>query len=435
MANVIIIAIAIGPALGAAMTDNGLKTDMGINPTKHYDVCSVGAGLSGVIFAERTASVLNGSALVIDVRDHIGGNCYDYVDSETGILMNKYGAHLFHTNSEKAYKYITGHKRAPKWQRWDHEVKGWVGDKLVPIPVNILTVNELFGLDIKDQAEMEEWLKGVQIPCPTAGCENAEQMAKSRVGEDLFNKIFRDYTFKQWAKMPRDLAAEVTARIPVRATHDPRYFADRYQVLPSKGYTAWFAALLKHPRIDVSLRTDYFKHEQALSRMCGKVIFTGPIDRFFAGHGLSKLEYRGIEFDVERRMNINGFGQTASVVNFPGPEVAITRTVEYKHFLRQKSPHTILVSERSKDAGPNDEPYYPVPNPANQALYAKYKALAEAQEAKSNVHFVGRLANYKYFNMDATIVNALDIFYKIFGLTNGFGGAESSGVSTVSDSL
>jgi len=384
-----------------------------IDYSKTYDVCTVGAGLSGTVFAERYANVLNKRVLVMDIRPHVGGNCYDYYDDQTGILMNKYGAHLFHTNSEKAWKYLNMHPNAPKWERWDHEVKGWVNGKLVPIPANINTVNRLFDKSIKSEEEMKNWLKSVQISCPKKGCQNAEQMAKSRVGEELYEAIFHQYTIKQWAKEPKELDALVTARIPLRTNFDNRYFGDRYQALPSKGYTAWFDALLDNPLIDVALSTNYFDHKAHLDKVCKKLIYTGPIDRFFGDSGLGKLEYRSIDFVEERYFN-SGFMQPMPVVNYPGNDVQFTRVVEYKHFLNQKSPHTILVKEFSKSTG---DPYYPVPNEKNQKLYDKYKKLAtEAEASKAlDVHFVGRLANYKYFNMDATIENALNMFHDIAG--------------------
>ena len=299
-----------------------------IDYSQTYDVCSVGAGLSGTIFAERYANVLKKKALVIDVRGHVGGNCYDYYDAQTGILMNKYGAHLFHTNSEKAWRYINMHAGAPKWERWDHEVRGWVQGKLVPIPANINTVNRLFNESIRSEAEMKQWLARVQEPCPASGCENAEQMAKSRVGANLYEAIFHQYTIKQWNKEPRELDALVTARIPLRTNFDNRYFSDRYQALPSKGYTAFFDALLDNPRIDVALSTDYFHHKQHLDKVCKKIIYTGPIDRFFAREGLGKLEYRSIDFVEERYFNVQGYMQPNSVVNYPGREVNFTRIVE-----------------------------------------------------------------------------------------------------------
>ena len=244
-----------------------------------FGICVIGAGLSGAVLAERYANVLNKSVLVIDKREHIAGNCYDFVEPETGILMNLYGAHLFHTESKRVFRYVTNpewQKKSP-WVRWDHEVKGVLNGKLLPIPVNINTVNSLFGLNIKSSAEMDTWLKRIQEPCSNTtnsqidSCADAESMAVSRVGRELYNLIFKPYTEKQWGKSPADLDASVTARIPVRNNHDPRYFNDRYQLLPSKGYTQWFAAVLDNPLIRIALRTDFFQHKDALLKKCNKV--------------------------------------------------------------------------------------------------------------------------------------------------------------------
>ena len=273
-----------------------------IDTKKKYDICTIGAGLSGAIFAERSANVLGKSVLVLDTRPHIGGNCYDFVDVETGILRNQYGAHLFHTSIDKVWNYLNSFANAPEWVRWDHEVQGMVDGKLVSIPVNINTVNKLLGTNIQTEEEMKEWLLSVQIPCPNNECQNAEQMALSRVGEGLYEKIFRQYTLKQWAKEPRDLDALVTERIPVRSTFDPRYFADQYQALLSKGYTAWFAAVLNSnpEKIDVVLNVDFFDHREHLEDACGTIVYTVPIDRYFEKAGYEKLEYRSIKFLEER---------------------------------------------------------------------------------------------------------------------------------------
>ena len=392
-----------------------------IDMTKKYDVCTVGAGLSGAIFAERSANVLGKSVLVMDNRPHIGGNCYDFVDAETGILRNQYGAHLFHTSIDRVWEYLNSFDNAPEWVRWDHEVQGMVDGKLVSIPVNINTVNKLLGTNIQTQEEMEEWLALVQIPCPDGGCQNAEQMALSRVGEGLYEKIFRQYTLKQWAREPSELDALVTARIPVRSSFDPRYFSDKYQALPSKGYTAWFAAVLDNPKIDVAVNVDFFDHKEHMVSACGTIIYTGPIDRYFERAGYEKLEYRSIRFTEERYFNVNGYRQPVSVVNYPGPEVPYTRAIEYKHFLYQDSPHTIVVKETSSSEG---DPYYPVPNDRNQDLFERYRKLAIDVEMTGKVIFAGRLANYKYFNMDAAIDNALDLW------ENTLGKAAKSGTKT-----
>lgn len=390
----------------------GLPVYKKIPRKKQYDVCIVGAGLSGAVIAERYASILDKNSLVMDVRTHIGGNCYDFTEPYTGLLMNLYGAHLFHTGLERVYKYITKWQDKAPWKRYDHEVVGWLDGKLLPIPVNINTVNGLFDMSIQSPEEMDEWLKSVQIPCKDQdNCKNAEEMAKSRVGKGLFDLVFKTYTMKQWDKQPKDLDALVTARIPVRNNFDPRYFSDKYQVLPEKGYTKWFAQVLHHKNIDVVLGVDYFDVRKSLEGRCGKTIFTGPIDRYFQDANLGKLEYRSINFEAEIKKN-SGYFQTHSVVNYPGPEVNFTRIVEYKHYFHQKSNYTITVKEYSTDKG---DPYYPVPNPENHKLYKKYQELAQREEKEKNVYFVGRLASYKYFNMDAAIDNALNMFNEIEG--------------------
>jgi UDP-galactopyranose mutase len=376
-----------------------------------FDVCTVGAGLSGAVIAERYAVETGARVLVIESRSHIGGNTFDYVDPITQILIGKYGAHLFHTNIDHVWKYINSIPNSPPWIRWDHTVLGFIDNKFVPIPVNINTVNALFDLSIKNEAEMSAWLKSVQIPCPESNCENSEQMALSRVGSALFEKIFKDYTIKQWDKAASELDALVTSRIPVRNNFDNRYFDDKYQALPSKGYTAWVNSLLSHQNISVLLNEDYFLRRDVFDRVCNKIYFTGPIDRYFSQSDLPKLEYRGINFHLQRHLNV-GFVQPASVVNYPSAAFNITRIVEYKHFLYQNSIHSVTVSETSANMGPEDDPYYPVPNTRNNELYSKYQRLAENLESDGRVYFLGRLANYKYFNMDQTIDNALKLFYQ-----------------------
>ena len=364
----------------------------------YYDVCIVGAGLSGSVIAEQYASQLGQTSLIVEKRDHIGGNCYDYVDSDTGILVNKYGAHLFHTKYPLVWRYL---QQFSDWTPFEHRVLARVGDKHVPVPVNIDTINQLFGQDIKTTEEMDKWLSSEQVkynPAPT----NSEEMALSRVGHRLFKLIFEPYTQKQWAKHPRELGPEVTARIPVRNSWDDRYFDDVFQALPTQGYTAMFDRILDHHLIETRTGVDYFDVRDLLH--CGKTYFTGPIDAYFAHLGWEKLEYRSLDFERQVIWDRPDYHLPAAVVNYPSLDYNMTRIVEYKHFLGQKSNHTVLFLERSKD---NGEPYYPVPNDKNKALFAKYQEMASKE---SNVTFVGRLANYKYFNMDQSIKNALEIF-------------------------
>lgn len=359
----------------------------------------IGCGLTGVTIAERIANVLNEKVLIIEKRDHIGGNCYDYIDESTGVLMNKYGAHLFHTNNQRVFDYVN---KFDKWDRWEHKVLSYVEDKFVSIPVNITTVNELCGTHLKTIDEMNEWLEKNQVKYDEI--KNSEEMAKSRIGETLYNKLIRPYTYKQWNKYPEELNPSVLARIPIRNNFDTRYFSDKYQILPSKGYTHFFQKMLDNPMIEYRLNTDFFefKKNNDMTKY-KKIIYTGPIDTYFSDLGLEKLEYRSIHFDIQRHYNMNYF-QPNSVVNYPETNVPFTRIVEYKHFLNQNTKHTVTVSEVTNDVG---EPYYPVPNKKNLDLYEKYKKMADKEK---NVYFVGRLANYKYFNMDQAIDNALNFF-------------------------
>jgi UDP-galactopyranose mutase len=359
----------------------------------------VGCGLSGVVIAERIATKLNNKVTIIEKRNHIGGNCYDYIDDETGILMNKYGAHLFHTNNKDVWDYIN---MFDKWVRWEHKVLTYTDNKFVSIPVNITTINELCEENLQNENDVNKWLEQTQVKYDTI--QNSEEMAKSRIGNKLYEKLIKDYTFKQWNKYPNELDKSVLERIPIRPNFDTRYFSDKYQALPEKGYTHFFTKIINHENIEVKLNTDYFEHIK--NNKYDVVIFTGPIDSYFSN--LDKLEYRSIDFNIERIKNMNYY-QPNSVVNYPSKDVPYTRIVEYKHFLHQKSKDTIIVSEKTNDEG---EPFYPVPNKKNLELYEKYKTLAKDEESK-NVFFVGRLANYKYFNMDQAILNSLEFFNNI----------------------
>jgi UDP-galactopyranose mutase len=352
----------------------------------------VGAGLSGATIAEQMAKKGH-SIHIIEKRDHIAGNCFDY-KNDVDILMNKYGAHLFHTNSERVWSYV---KQFTEWTPWKHTVIGSIGDKTFPIPVNIDTVNTLCGTNLTSEEEMKEWLASVAVQADVP--KDSKEVALARVGSQLYDLIFRDYTFKQWAKYPEELDPSVLARIPVRTNWDPYYFSDKYQALPKDGYTAMVAKMLDQPNITVSLSTDYTHDMRA---HYDRVFYTGPIDQYYASAGFPKLEYRSINFE-EETLPIDQF-QESSVVNYPSATEPFTRIVEYKHFLKQDlSGVTTIVREYTTSDG---DPYYPVPTAANQANYALYQKLAEAE---TDVHFVGRLATYKYYNMDAAILAALEV--------------------------
>lgn len=379
---------------------------------KPSQIVIIGAGISGATLAERYAN-LGKTVLVLEKRDHIAGNCYDYYN-EAGILVSKYGAHLFHTNYEDVWSYV---QQYSDWYPYEHRVLAKVDGQLVPIPVNITTVNNLFGLNIQSEDEMIAWLDSVQVKNDHP--QNGKEAALARVGPNLYEKMFKNYTKKQWDKYPEELDASVLNRIPVRTNFDDRYFSDKYQALPKGGYTQMFAKILDHPNITVQLNTDYFDVRAELFKP-EKLFYTGPIDQFFgykikteeeipsgegqaAGRGVSheKLEYRSINF-VHETLDQEYYQENA-VINYPN-DMKFTRIVEYKHITGQKHPKTTIVKEFTTDDG---EPYYPVPNPRNQAIYEKYRA---ETEKLTDIYFVGRLANYKYFNMDEAFKNALDLY-------------------------
>lgn len=366
---------------------------------KNFDIVIIGAGISGSVLAERYAAI-GKKVLIIEKRDHIAGNCFDFYD-DNGILTSRYGAHLFHTNDEGVWDYVN---QFADWYPWSHKVIARVDDKTVPIPVNITTVNTLFKTNIKTETEMQDWLDKNRVPFDHP--ENGEEAVLNKVGEVLYNKMFKHYTKKQWDKYPAELHASVLERIPVRDNYDDRYFSDTHQALPKGGYTKMFENILANPNIIVLLNTDYFEVQDQLGEY-EKLFYTGPIDRFFQFNEnlKEKLEYRSINF-VTEQLDQEYF-QENSVVNYPGEEVDFTRIVEYKHFGNQQSEKTSIVKEYTVDEG---EPYYPVPNDKNQEIYAQYKAEADKL---TDVYFVGRLANYKYFNMDQAFRNGLDLFFDL----------------------
>lgn len=375
-----------------------------------WDVIVVGAGLSGCVCAERFANVLKKKVLVLDKRDHIGGNCYDYVDEETKMLVSKYGPHLFHTNDERVFDYVS---KFSKWKRYDHKCIAQLDNgKRVNLPVNINTVNTMFfddGICLKDANDMQKFMKTVS--CSSSIDRNAETSCLERFGKLLYENIFCPYTTKQWNRAPTDLDASIVERIPLRFDFDDRYFSDRFQMMPTEGYTRFFKNLLdSSPLIETRLCTDYFAEKEKLTAPI--VIFTGPIDQYFEDAGLEKLEYRSLRFELERH-ETRGFVQTHAVVNYPSEQYDFTRITEYKHMFDNdvRSPnHSITVKEYPSDEGPE---YYPVVNERNMKLYDQYASLAKAAE-KNGVFFLGRLASFKYVNMDQAISNALRFFEDTF---------------------
>jgi UDP-galactopyranose mutase len=360
-----------------------------------YDWLIVGAGFAGAVLAERIASQRRESVLVIDRRPHIAGNAYDHKDA-AGILIHQYGPHIFHTNAESVVNYLT---QFTGWRPYEHRVLAQVGDKRLPMPINIDTVNGFFGLSLQTGEEMEAFLATRRVDIEKI--RSAEDLVLSTVGPELYAAFFRDYTTKQWGMAPSRLPRSVTARVPTRASHDDRYFTDTFQMMPDRGYTAMFEAILDHPLIDVRLGVDFAELRD--SGIFRRMVYTGPIDEFFAWR-LGRLPYRSLRF--EHRTLDQEWLQPVGVVNYPGTE-PYTRVTEYKHLTGQSHPATSVTWEYPSAEG---DPFYPIPEAQNQELYRQYRALAEALP---DVWFVGRLGTYQYMNMDQVVAQALTTFSKI----------------------
>ena len=359
-----------------------------------FDYLVVGAGFSGAVVAERLASQLGKRVLVIDKRPHIGGNTYDF-HNEDGILVHRYGPHIFHTSSQKVVDYLSDFT---EWRSYEHRVLARVDGKLLPIPINLDTINGLYDLNL-DSAGMQKFLAG-RIEARTE-IRTSEDIVVSRVGRELYEKFFRNYTRKQWGLDPSELDSSVAGRIPVRFDRDDRYFSDNFQAMPLEGFTRLFERMLSHPNISVLLSTDYRVVRSSYPFL--KVVYTGPIDEFF-DYRFGPLPYRSLRFEHQTHELVQF--QPAAVVNYPNDH-DYTRITEFKHLTGQKHEKTSIVYEYPTDDG---EPYYPIPRPENAALYERYRALASAT---AGVYFCGRLANYRYFNMDQVVAQALHMYRNI----------------------
>jgi len=364
-----------------------------------YDTLVVGAGYAGSIMAERLATQCGHRVLVIDRRDHIGGNAYDYVD-EHGVVCHRYGPHIFHTQSEKVVDYLS---RFTSWRPYEHRVLAEVDGKLLPMPINRDTVNRLYGLDLRTEEDMERFL--AERAEPRERIDTSEDTVVAKVGRDLYEKFFRGYTRKQWELDPSELHASVTARIPIRFNTDDRYFGDAFQNMPADGYTAMFERILDHPAIDVRLSTEFAAVRDEVEY--GHLVYTGPVDAYF-GHRFGKLPYRSLEFVHDNRPTPDGERiLPAATVNQPSEDVPYTRTTEYRWLTGQEHDSSTLAIEYPRSEG---DPYYPIPRPENRELYKRYERLAAETP---DVTFVGRLARYQYLNMDQVTAQALSTFEKL----------------------
>lgn len=358
-----------------------------------FDFLIVGAGFSGSVIAERLATS-GKKVLVVDRRTHIAGNAYDHYD-RSGVLVHKYGPHIFHTNSREVFEYLS---QFTEWRSYEHRVLASVDGQLLPIPINLDTINKLYGLNL-NSFQVEEFL--ASLAEPKDHIYTSEDVVVSKVGRELYEKFFRNYTRKQWGLDPSELDRSVIARIPTRTNRDDRYFTDTYQAMPLHGFTKMFENMLNHPNIKVMLNTDYREIEKTIP--CREMVYSGPVDEFF-NYRFGKLPYRSLEFKHET--HDKAVFQPAPVVNYPN-EHLYTRITEFKYLTGQEHNKTSIVYEFPQAEG---DPYYPVPRPENAELYKQYKALADAT---TGVYFVGRLATYKYYNMDQCVAQALTVYKQI----------------------
>jgi UDP-galactopyranose mutase len=339
-----------------------------------FDFLIVGAGFAGSVLAERLAREDGARVLLIDRRSHIAGNAFDTFD-DAGILIHRYGPHIFHANSPEIFEYLS---QFTEWRPYQHRVLASVEGRLVPIPINLDTINTLFGLNLTSD-ELTSYYESVAEP-------------RERI---------RGYTRKQWGVDPSELDAQVTARIPTRTNRDDRYFTDRFQVMPKHGYTRMFERMLDHPNIKIMLNTDYREIEHFVPYR--ELIWTGPVDEFF-DYQFGPLPYRSLEFRFET--HATEVFQPVGTVNYPN-DYDYTRVTEFKHLTGQRHPMTTIVYEYPRAEG---DPYYPIPRPDNAERYKAYEALAEQTP---NVHFAGRLATYRYYNMDQVVAQALTVWQRI----------------------
>jgi len=361
-----------------------------------YDYLIVGAGFAGAVMAERLASQFNKKVLVVEKRNHIGGNAYDEYD-EHGILIHKYGPHIFHTNSKEVFEYLS---QFTEWRFYEHKVLANYQGELFPIPINRITLNKFFGIILTTEEEVKNFLlTKAEKRFPIL---NSEDIIINQVGRELFDAFFKNYTKKQWNLFPNELSPSVCGRIPIRFNDDCRYFTDKYQFMPKEGYTKMFERMLNHKNIEIILNTDYKTFLTNIK--FDKMIYTGPIDYFFDYvHGM--LPYRSIRFEYENHST--EFYQGTAQTNYVDQDQEFTRVIEHKRL----SASMVSVTTISKEYPQmNGEPYYPIPTEKNRKLYIKYK---EETLKLKEILFCGRLAEYQYYNMDQVVANTLKLVEKL----------------------
>lgn len=364
--------------------------------TMHYDYLVVGAGLFGAAFAQQLHRA-GKSVLVIEKRGHIGGNVY--TEEVEGIQVHRYGAHIFHTDSRKAWDYVN---QFAEFNRYTNSPIANFHGELYSLPFNMYTFHQMWGVNTPKEAM--EIIAAQRGSSGIASPRNLEEQAISLVGTDIYEKLVKGYTEKQWGRPCQELPSFIIRRLPVRDTYDNNYFTSRYQGIPMGGYTGMVGRMLEG--IEVRLNVDYLEDKARFDAMADRVVYTGPIDAYF-GFRFGPLSYRSVRFDTEVLDTPNFQGN--AVVNYTDRETPYTRIIEHKHFEFGAQPKTVISREYSQEWQPGMEPYYPINDEANTALYQKYRALAQQEQ---NVLFGGRLGEYRYYDMDAVVLSALDLAEK-----------------------
>jgi len=355
-----------------------------------YDYLITGAGFAGSVAAERLASQHNKKVLLVEKRNHIGGNAYDEYDGH-GILVHRYGPHIFHTNSKEVFEYLS---QFTEWRKYEHRVLANLNGELYPIPINRTTINKIYKKNFTTDEEVKSFYESVrEVRNPIL---NSEDVIVNQVGTDLYQKFFKHYTKKQWDLDPSQLSPAVCGRIPIRTNSDDRYFTDKYQYMPKDGYSKMFEKMLNHLNIEIILNTDYKSIVDKIE--FDKMIYTGPIDYFF-DYKFGKLPYRSIKFEWEN-LDLEIFQDVAQINHTTSTE-KFTRIIEHKYLTAQNESTTTISKEYPQMSG---EPFYPIPTDENTLLFEKYKMESENH---TNTEFVGRLAEYKYFNMDQIVGRVL----------------------------
>ena len=362
------------------------------------DVIIVGSGPVGCVLAERFSNDSNLNCLVLDKRSHIGGNCYDEINNK-GLLYHKYGPHYLRFKKKKTFDYLSNFT---SWIPGEYIVKSMVNNKLYPIPINLNTIESFFNVKFKNKSQAIKFINNKKLKIKNP--KNAESFILSKLGKEIYENFYKNYTIKQWGKNPKNLSSNITGRLPIRFDRNPYYVNEKLRFMPKHGFTKMFLKMLSNEKVNIKLNTDFFKIRKKLNHKYF-LIYTGEPDRYF-NYKYGKLEWRSLKFKFQNYKR--KYKQKCVQYNYPN-DFKYTRTVEIKHVTKQKSNYTVISKEYPQKKG---DPYYPINDKKNSKLFSKYQKLID-KEKKKNIYFEGRLAKYKYYNTDHVIENALNLYSQL----------------------